>query len=461
MLIKNFLKNGGRSYKDPFYEKTDLEASRITGVPLQVLRAVRLAEEQSNEDQVADSTKAAGVYQFIPSTRNAVLRKYGVDAWKPEQASLAAAYLLKESADRNKGDYSLAIREYHGGLKRENWGKYNREYDQRTQAFLKSSDNSTPSHENVQSYSGTPLPTRKPLEMVDMLNHGNQDWLAENIRLQQEISQQKQLDIENEELQAQIALQYQQEQKQKQDILKMIPRAEYTPQEMKKGGYLDNVDSDVKGFYNEISQLFPGLRVTSGYRPGAKTKSGKASRHSLGQALDMAPHPDLHKFLYTKQGDSLLRKYGLGFLDETISDNLKATGGTGAHIHIGKDSTLKGNTSKRNTAFSRQSLDDYYPETPGTDVLTQYQNVDPFYLNEVNQQRMSDMLIAQNEALRQEQVQQQEQSVFQQIQAQIQSEQQRKKQILQMIPQAEYTPEQEEAVFRQGGLFSTFNPNEY
>ena len=110
MRLKQFLKDGGRKYNDPFYDKTDIDASQKVGIPVDVLRAVRLAGEKSNENQVS-SAGAKGVYQFIPSVRNSVLKKYGVDAWNPEQSSLAAAYLLKENANRNNSDYTNAIRE--------------------------------------------------------------------------------------------------------------------------------------------------------------------------------------------------------------------------------------------------------------------------------------------------------------------------------------------------------------
>lgn len=134
MRLIKLLKNGGRKYNDPFYDKTDEEASKKTGVPLNVLKRVRLLGEQSNENWVSDAG-ARGVYQFIPETRNAVLKKYGVDAWKPEQASLAAAYLLKENAVANNNDYVAAIREYHGGKKRENWGPVNRDYMGRVMGY--------------------------------------------------------------------------------------------------------------------------------------------------------------------------------------------------------------------------------------------------------------------------------------------------------------------------------------
>lgn len=134
MRLKEFLQKGGRKYNDPYYDQTDMIASKKVGVPIDILRAIRLAGEKSNENQVS-SAGARGVYQFIPSVRNSVLKKYGVDAWNPNEASLAAAFLLKENADRNKGDYTAAVREYHGGIDRKNWGPVNRDYINRVNNF--------------------------------------------------------------------------------------------------------------------------------------------------------------------------------------------------------------------------------------------------------------------------------------------------------------------------------------
>ena len=145
MRLKQFLQKGGRKYNDPFYDKTDFDASKLVGIPIDVLRAVRLAGEKSNENEVS-SAGAKGVYQFIPSVRNSVLKKYGVDAWNPEQSSLAAAYLLKENANRNNGNYTNAIREYHGGIDRKNWGKVNQGYIDRVQGFMNNDSINTPSY---------------------------------------------------------------------------------------------------------------------------------------------------------------------------------------------------------------------------------------------------------------------------------------------------------------------------
>ena len=119
----------------------------------------------------------------------------------------------------------------------------------------------------------------------------------------------------------------------------------------------EGVDNDIIGFRNELYELFPDkVKVTSAKRYGNNVgKSGNKSRHNRGQAVDLGFDKDIQKFLYTAKGDALLRKYNLGFLDESLEHNLKKTGGTGAHFHIGKDSTLVGNSYAGNTAYKAES----------------------------------------------------------------------------------------------------------
>ena len=119
----------------------------------------------------------------------------------------------------------------------------------------------------------------------------------------------------------------------------------------------EGVDNDIIGFRNELYELFPDkVKVTSAKRYGNNVgKAGNKSRHNKGQALDLGFDKDIQKFLYTSKGDALLRKYNLGFLDESLEHNLKKTGGTGAHFHIGKDSTLVGNSYAGNTAYKAES----------------------------------------------------------------------------------------------------------
>lgn len=104
------------SYKDPTWDASEQKASKVTGVPADVLRSIRVNGERSNGNQVSPKG-ARGVYQFIPSTRDAFKTKYNVDAYStdPDEQALAAAHHLSESYKRT-GDWSRAVAGYNGGV---------------------------------------------------------------------------------------------------------------------------------------------------------------------------------------------------------------------------------------------------------------------------------------------------------------------------------------------------------
>jgi len=103
------------SYKDPVWDAAEAEASKATGVPAEVIKAIRLAGEKSNSDQVSPKG-AKGVYQFMPTTERLFAKKYGVSAYSdnPVEQATAAAYHLKDSYSRTK-DWALAAAGYNGG----------------------------------------------------------------------------------------------------------------------------------------------------------------------------------------------------------------------------------------------------------------------------------------------------------------------------------------------------------
>jgi len=109
------------------------------------------------------------------------------------------------------------------------------------------------------------------------------------------------------------------------------------------GNYYNSLSSNLKGFYDDYYSLTGKyLSITSGKRNSSNGvgKNSKISKHNTGDAIDVsANHTDDYRFLMnTKEGLDLLTKYGLGVIDETDPEELKKTGGTGAHFHIGKDS---------------------------------------------------------------------------------------------------------------------------
>jgi len=119
-------------FRDPFWRDLIASTEQRVGIPAGSLRAVVEFGERTPNDRVS-SAGARTVFQIIPQTRNAVLEKYGVDAYlSPENAAEAAALLLQEKLQRNGGNLAQAFGEYHAGTNRRNWGPVTRSYINRT-----------------------------------------------------------------------------------------------------------------------------------------------------------------------------------------------------------------------------------------------------------------------------------------------------------------------------------------
>lgn len=108
-----------------------------------------------------------------------------------------------------------------------------------------------------------------------------------------------------------------------------------------KGINLTGVDPTVSGLIDLLKRKGFNLQVTSGLRPGAKTKSGNDSRHGVGEAVDVS-FPKLGSKAY----DAILKdqdvvKYmmekGLTAINEYDPKIMNKTGATSPHIHFGFD----------------------------------------------------------------------------------------------------------------------------
>jgi Transglycosylase SLT domain len=122
------------SYKDPYWSDLALNTEKKLGLPSGLLSSIVLNGEKSNANQTSEAG-AKTPFQIIPSTRNALIKKYGIDPYlSPENAAEGAGLLLKESLSRNKGDIPTAVAEYHGGTNRDNWGSRTKAYVQRVTA---------------------------------------------------------------------------------------------------------------------------------------------------------------------------------------------------------------------------------------------------------------------------------------------------------------------------------------
>ena len=118
------------------------------------------------------------------------------------------------------------------------------------------------------------------------------------------------------------------------------------------------------------------VRVTSGVRKGAKTKSGNTSYHSTGDAIDITPiEGETFESLKSQIRSSeeimnYLRENKIGLLDETTPDVMKRTGATGAHFHIGKDKVAQKFLGQKGFKFpliySYDDPNEYYDYENGT-----------------------------------------------------------------------------------------------
>lgn len=135
--------------------------------------------------------------------------------------------------------------------------------------------------------------------------------------------------------------------------------------------------SDSLSFKELIEQEKLPIRITSGYRPNSKTKSGHTSYHSQKDskdnpmAYDIVPlngnFDDLLQKIYNNpRVVSWLKNNGYGVLEETTSDVMKKTGATGKHFHIGKDRWAKSMSEKRMKQFNLVQKGQYGFKVPFT-----------------------------------------------------------------------------------------------
>lgn len=142
--------------------------------------------------------------------------------------------------------------------------------------------------------------------------------------------------------------------------------------------YNEGLNEKVILFEEELKKVFPDLRVTSRVRPRAFTKKGFVSRHAKGEAIDIEDRKDVYDYLWnTKEGISLMYKYGVGILDETTPEMLEKTGGTGAHYHIGMDSTIVPLMQKRYQELNKNinSQETFLPKKQENSIFAQEYSV--------------------------------------------------------------------------------------
>jgi len=92
------------AFGDSAYDRAEANASRITGVPQDLLKAIRMRGERSNASAVS-SAGGRTPYQIIPGTAEGIKKNYGIDPLSnPDNAALGAAYVLREQGGGRGAD---------------------------------------------------------------------------------------------------------------------------------------------------------------------------------------------------------------------------------------------------------------------------------------------------------------------------------------------------------------------
>ena len=140
-------------------------------------------------------------------------------------------------------------------------------------------------------------------------------------------------------------------------------------------------EGDVHQNLNQLTQILANkgidFKISSGYRKGAKTSTGRDSQHGKGGALDIT-FPKLGKEAYNKMiNDPDIAKFvydnGLTIIDEYDPNNLSQTKGSGGHLHFGFD---------KGTKLSDKFRKEYISKYPST---TTPETTNPEYLIKGNQ----------------------------------------------------------------------------
>jgi hypothetical protein len=127
---------GFNSYKSSAYDPIEEKYAAEYGIPVQLLRGIRLNGEKSNANQVS-SANARTVYQFTKDTRDLWIKNKGYDPWaSPENAVKAAAEHLADDYRSTGGDVKETVARYIAGPSGKNRGPVTRAYVDRVTGGL-------------------------------------------------------------------------------------------------------------------------------------------------------------------------------------------------------------------------------------------------------------------------------------------------------------------------------------
>lgn len=109
------MKGHPKSYLDPAYDTLEAAVTKKLGLPEGLLGAIRTKGERSDADEVS-SAGARTVFQITPATRQAAIKKWGLDPYASgANAVEVAGRVLKDSLDATGGDTVEAVTRYIAG----------------------------------------------------------------------------------------------------------------------------------------------------------------------------------------------------------------------------------------------------------------------------------------------------------------------------------------------------------
>lgn len=114
---------------DAMFEAAANKYRNVPGMSADLLKSVAVTESGLNP-KAESGVGAKGLMQVMDSNKKATGLK---DSFDPQQNIMAGAQILAENLARTKGDQREALKQYHGGLDKGQWGKLTESYPDKVQ----------------------------------------------------------------------------------------------------------------------------------------------------------------------------------------------------------------------------------------------------------------------------------------------------------------------------------------
>lgn len=144
------------------------------GLPPEVLSAIREVES-GGKPGLTSPKGALGEFQIMPETAKSL----GVNPNKFREAADGAARLIKESLERNNGDWKATLQEYHGGPNRKNWGPLTEAYPDKVFKYFRPDDFGIESLPRDEAGQAIAPKVESTTDALQSLRQGAQNWQAQ------------------------------------------------------------------------------------------------------------------------------------------------------------------------------------------------------------------------------------------------------------------------------------------